>query len=101
MPRRPGAGRARRGGRHSSDGQVLVVFALAIVALFTAAGVAFDIGRFYSEKRFLQNAADAAALAAGASLVRGETDTQAITAARSTLTRNLAGSPNGSVPSLP
>jgi Flp pilus assembly protein TadG len=100
----PTAAAHRHRGRatgHRADGQVLVIFALAIVALFAAAGVAFDIGRFYSEKRFLQNAADAAALAAGASLVRGETSGEAIAAARSTLTRNLAGSPNGSAPSLP
>ena len=37
------------------------------------AGLAFDIGRFYSEKRFLQNAADSGALAVANALIRGET----------------------------
>ena len=50
---------ARRDSRRSDTGQVLVIFALSITVLFGAAGLAFDIGRFYSERRFLQNAADA------------------------------------------
>ncbi|HET7027424.1 MAG TPA: pilus assembly protein TadG-related protein [Candidatus Limnocylindrales bacterium] len=82
-------------------GQVLVIFCLGIVALFAAAGLAFDIGRFYSERRFLQNAADAAALAAANSLVRGESTSQADTRARESLTLNLANGPNGIVPALP
>jgi hypothetical protein len=82
-------------------GQVLVIFALAITVLFAAAGLAFDVGRFYSERRFLQNSADAAALAAGNALVRGETVTQADARARESLTANFARSPSGVVPSLP
>ena len=82
-------------------GQVIVVFALALVALMAAAGLAFDVGRFYSEKRFLQNAADAAALAAANSLIRGNTPSQADTDARSVLTRNFANDPTGSNPQLP
>ncbi len=82
-------------------GQVLVIFALAITALFAAAGLAFDIGRFYSERRFLQNSADAAALAAGNALSRGETVAQADARAREVLTVNFAHSPSGVVPTLP
>ncbi len=89
-----GAGRRQRG-------QVLVIFALAITVLFAAAGLAFDVGRFYSERRFLQNSADAAALAAGNALIRGETVTQADARAREVLTANFAHSPSGVVPSLP
>ncbi|HEY8633269.1 MAG TPA: pilus assembly protein TadG-related protein, partial [Candidatus Limnocylindrales bacterium] len=59
-----------RGVRHDA-GQVLVIFALSITVLFAAAGLAFDVGRFYAERRFLQNAADAAALAAANSLIQG------------------------------
>jgi hypothetical protein len=88
------AGRGERG-------QVLVIFALAITGLFAAAGLAFDIGRFYSERRFLQNSADAAALAAGNALVRGETVTQADARARESLTANFAHSPSGVAPTLP
>ena len=87
--------------RRPDTGQVLVVFALAIVVLLVSAGLAFDIGRFYSERRFLQNAADAAALAAANALIRGETTTEADAQARDVLTRNFAASPTGSNPQLP
>jgi hypothetical protein len=94
-----------RGGRIASRaggrGQVLVIFALSITVLLAAAGLAFDIGRFYSERRFLQNAADAAALAAANALIRGETVTQADIRARESLTLNFAHSPSGVTPSLP
>ncbi len=91
-----GLGRGRR-----SDGQVLVVFALAITALLGFTGVAFDVGRFYSERRFLQNAADASALAAANALIRGGTLTDADNEARAILTRNFVGDPNGVTPPLP
>lgn len=84
-----------------SRGQVLVIFALAITMLFAAAGLAFDVGRFYSERRFLQNSADAAALAAANALIRGETSTQADARARAVLTQNFSHSPSGLVPALP
>jgi hypothetical protein len=87
--------------RRQSKGQVLVVFALAIISLLAFAGLAFDIGRFYSERRFLQNAADAGALAAATALIRGESTTDAEAEARDVLARNFLGSPNGSSPALP
>ena len=43
-------------------GPVLII--LAIVALFGFAALAVDIGRLYAERRRIQSAADAAALAA-------------------------------------
>jgi hypothetical protein len=92
---------ARRDARRSDTGQVLVIFALSITVLFGAAGLAFDIGRFYSERRFLQNAADAAVLAAGNALIRGETVTEADAEARDILTRNFLSSPSGVTPALP
>ena len=88
-----------RDARH--DGQVLVVFALSIVVLLAGAGLAFDIGRFYSERRYMQNAADAAALAAANSLIRGESNAAADAEARSVLARNFVGAPSGISPSLP
>ena len=93
------AARAWAGRRE--QGQVLVIFALAITGLFAAAGLAFDVGRFYSERRFLQNSADAAALAAGNALIRGETVSQADARARESLTANFAHSPSGVIPTLP
>jgi Putative Flp pilus-assembly TadE/G-like len=95
----PASRRARRTRRQT--GQVLVLFALSITVLFAAAGLAFDIGRFYSERRFLQNAADAAALAAANALIRGESDSQADTRAREVLAENFLHSPNGVPPALP
>jgi Putative Flp pilus-assembly TadE/G-like len=82
-------------------GQVLVVFALGVAGLLAAAGVAIDIGRFYSEHRFLQNAADAAALAAANALIRGESYADAEIDAQTSLARNFLGDPNGIVASLP
>ena len=90
-----------RGSRRTDSGQVLVIFALAITVIFAAAGLAFDIGRFYSERRFLQNAADAAALAAANALIRGETVADADAEARDILARNFLSSPSGVTPALP
>jgi Flp pilus assembly protein TadG len=79
-------------------GQVLVIFALSLVVLMAAAGLAVDIGRFYSERRFLQNAADAGALAVANALIRGESNANAEAEGRDVLARNFLGSPNGSSP---
>jgi len=92
---------ALRGERRADRGQVLVIFALSITVLFAAAGLAFDVGRFYSEKRFLQNSADAAALAAANALIRGESNAQADARAREVLTANFAHSPSGVTPAMP
>jgi hypothetical protein len=88
----------RRAGEH---GQVLVIFVLSLVALMAAAGLAIDIGRFYSERRFLQNAADAAALAAANTLIAGKTSDAARTEALAVIARNFQIPPNGITPSLP
>jgi hypothetical protein len=89
------AARHARRGADPEHGQVIVIFALALVAIMAAAGLAFDIGRFYSEKRFLQNAADAGALAIANALIRGENATDAEAEGRDVLVRNLLGSPTG------
>ena len=94
----PAAGRRHKVGQ---QGQVLVIVVIAFAALFAAAGLAFDVGRFYSERRFLQNAADAAALAAANSLIQGESSSQADIRARDILTINFARSPSGISPTLP
>ena len=79
---------------------MLVIFALSLVAIMAAAGLAFDIGRFYSERRYLQNAADAGALAIANALIRGETATDAEAEGRDVLVRNLATSPTGTTASV-
>lgn len=82
-------------------GQVLVIFGLSLVALFAAAGLAIDIGRFYMEKRYLQNAADAGALAVANALIRGASDADARTEGMAVLARNFQAPPNGIPPVLP
>ena len=93
--------RARAIGSVRSRGQVLVLFALGLVVLLAAAGIAFDAGRFLMERRSLQNAADAAALAAANSLIRGGSTSDADSEARAVLAQNLAHGPNGIVALLP
>ena len=56
-PRRP-VSKGRRGAR----GQVMVLVVFGMVALMAGAGLAFDVGRFFSERRSFQNAADAGRL---------------------------------------
>ena len=88
---------SRRARARRQPGQILVLFAMSMVVIMAAAGLAFDIGRFYSEKRFLQNAADAGALAVANALIRGESTTDAEAEGRDVLARNLLGSPTGTV----
>jgi len=74
-------------GRRDERGQALVLVAIWTVVLLLAAAVAVDVGRFISERRYLQNAVDAAALAGAQewklSLVRGDTIVQAEASAKS------------------
>jgi len=80
----------------SERGQVLVVVALALVVLLGAAAFTVDLGRRGAEERYLQNAADAGALAACNALIDGATDSSAMQAARAVAAANLADSPAGS-----
>ena len=74
-------------------GQVLVLFAILITILLAFAGVTIDIGRQVAERRHVQTAADAGALAACRSLIAGETDGTAAAAALQVTLANLQGSP--------
>ena len=78
-------------------GQVLVIVALGIIVLLAIAGIAIDVGRLMAERRHMQTAADAAALAACQSLTAGAVadEAAAITRARSVAGVNLDGSPSG------
>lgn len=49
--------------RRSDDGQIVVIFAIAIVSLLAIAALVFDVGQNLLDRRTEQNAADAAALA--------------------------------------
>ena len=59
---------ADRKNRKGERGSVLAMTALSMLSLLLAAGMAIDISHFYTAKAELQNAADAAALAAASQL---------------------------------
>ena len=81
----------------AARGQVLVIVALGIIVLLAVAGIAIDVGRVMAERRHMQTAADAAALAACQSLKDGAVadEAAALTRARSVAGVNLEGSPSG------
>jgi hypothetical protein len=54
--------------REREDGQVIILVALALVGLLGIAGLAIDGGRLFTLRRKVQNAADAAAMAAARTL---------------------------------
>lgn len=77
--------------RHSSPrqrGQILVLFALSLVAIIAAVGLVLDGGSAFAQRRSEQNAADVAALAAANDLIvnQGSADWQAT--ARSIASKN-------------
>lgn len=59
---------AKRENRKGERGSVLAMSAISMLALLLATGLAVDISHFYTAKVELQNAADAAALAAASQL---------------------------------
>jgi Flp pilus assembly protein TadG len=69
-------------GREEEGGQALVLFAIVMLALLFAVGLAIDAGQLYSAKRTEQEAADAAAFAGAVVIYQGGTSAQAISAAR-------------------
>jgi Flp pilus assembly protein TadG len=76
-------------------GQVLVLFAILITILLAFAAFTIDIGRQVAERRHVQTAADAGALAACRALIAGDTDGAAAQAASEVVLANLQGSPAG------
>src|SRR5207253_1565106 len=64
------------------SGQAVVLFAIMMLALLFAVGLAIDAGQLYSAKRAQQEAADAAAFAGAVVLYQQGTVDQAVAAAR-------------------
>lgn len=87
--------------RSDERGQVLVLAAIMMTVLLATASIAVDMGRFVGEKRFLQNAADAATLAAAFALAQGRPPAEAEVAARQALTQHFANEPTGNPASQP
>src|SRR5690349_3422820 len=61
---------------HNEHGQSAVLIALAMVAMLAVAGLIFDVSTAYSNRRLMQNGADAGALA-GARYIGTHTGTAA------------------------
>lgn len=53
------------GKQHRHKGQALVMFAISLVLLLGFIGLSIDVGYYLSQRRAVQNAADAAAMAGG------------------------------------
>jgi len=84
----------RRGRR--DDGQIIVIFALAAVAIIGMGGLVLDGGSTYAQRRSLQNAADLAAIAAANQFLLTDDKTRATTKAREITTANGFDPLNGS-----
>lgn len=77
-------------------GQTVVIVALMFTVLLGFAGLAIDGGRFYAERRFIQNAVDAAALGCVQKLISGGGASAAEDQAKDLLANyNLPGDPTG------
>ncbi|MEK6619808.1 MAG: pilus assembly protein TadG-related protein [Chloroflexota bacterium] len=88
---------ARGRGVHDDEGgQTIVLVALMFTMLCGFAALSLDVGRFYAERRFLQDAVDAAALACAREYANGSTSAQAWSKADVILTGyNLKSDPLG------
>src|SRR5438105_3409255 len=88
---------------HADEGgQTIVLVALLFVLLCGFAALSLDIGRFYAERRYLQNAVDSAALACARAYSTGGTVQGAWNAADNILQKfNLKGDPIGATISYP
>jgi Flp pilus assembly protein TadG len=66
----------------ASDGQIIVIFALGLVAMIAMVGLVLDGGSTYAQRRGQQNAADLAALAGANQYMVTNDETMALTRAR-------------------
>src|SRR5690349_9660292 len=77
--------------RRRADGQIMVLFALAIVGIIALMGFIVDGGFLYVQRRTAQTAADAGALAGTRALREGLTTAAIYDAARNTAQANAFG----------
>ena len=83
-------------------GQTIVLVALLFVVLMGFAALSLDVGRFYAERRYLQNAVDSAALACARAYSQAGTPQSAWNAADNILQHfDLKSDPIGAVISYP
>lgn len=76
--------------RASLPAQVLPILAILMLAMLGFSALATDVAFAYAERRLLQNAVDAAALAGARALYQGLSPSQAQAAAQAALAENLA-----------
>lgn len=69
-------------------GQILVLFALSLVAIIGMVGLVLDSGGAFAQRRTQQNAADVAALAAANDLIANQGDAEWVATAESIATDN-------------
>ena len=88
---------------HADEGgQTIVLVALLFVLLCGFAALSLDVGRFYAERRYLQNAVDSAALACARVYSQAGTVQAAWNAADTTLQSfNLRADPTGTTVTYP
>ena len=88
---------------HADEGgQTVVLVALLFVVLLGFSALSLDVGRFYAERRYLQNAADSAALACARAYSQSGTVQSAWNAADTTLQLfNLKADPTGTAVTYP
>ncbi len=79
------------------EGQAMVMVAVAMIVMIAMAALVMDGGYAYLERRRVQNAADAAALAGVRSLAKGDNETAIRVAINDYALRNGITSPNTSV----
>src|SRR5258708_7188662 len=95
--------RARARDAHRDEGgQTIVLVALLFVVLLAFAALSLDVGRFYAERRYLQNAVDSAALACARGYTTGGTAQTAWNAGDNILQKfNLKADPIGATLTYP
>jgi Flp pilus assembly protein TadG len=74
--------------RRQDDGQILAVFALSLIVLLSAVGLAVDTGSAYAQRRDQQTASDLAALAAANDYLINHSSVAADSRARAVATAN-------------
>ncbi len=74
--------------RRAQDGQMLVIFAIALLAIIGMVGLAIDGGATFAQRRDQQTAADMAALAGANDYLLSNNDIQAIDRARTIAASN-------------
>jgi len=90
-----------RGSAQASTGQIIVMFALFLVGLMGMLGLAMDLGFAFAERRTMQNAADAGALAGARVLTKSSSTLplSALSDVTSLVNQNKIGATNPTVTS--